>query len=74
MSFKGYLGQSRALENPRGDFIRDARADEQLPEPASWEELRGYFESRGACEGTLVAARAYWREYQRAERRRGQHA
>ena len=63
MTFKEYLANRVARENPQGDFVRDARADRQLPDVATWPELHSYLRSIRAGSETIEAGRLVWQSY-----------
>jgi hypothetical protein len=66
MTFKEYIKTRRVTYNPRGEFIKDARADLDMPDNfACWRELEGYLQRRDACEGAIKAAKIVWRQYRK---------
>lgn len=69
MKFKEFVQKARITRTPSGDFIGDARADEELPNARSWGELRSYLNGRGACGEAVEAGRSVWRSFERARRR-----
>lgn len=69
MSFKAYVMMRRRGPNPQGDFIEHAQRAADLPDAATWEELRAYLLVRDACPGAIDSARSVWKCY-RAQRRR----
>lgn len=69
MTFRDYLFWVQVRDNPRGDFIKDARFDKHIPNAQSWPELEMYLELRHACESAKLAAHDFWREYARRHRR-----
>lgn len=72
MTFKEYISRARAGDNPRGDFIRDARADTKMPDDfASWEDLESFLRRvHFASSDAIDAGKAAWRSYQVAMRRK----
>lgn len=70
LTFRQFVAQSKAHDNPRGDLVQDLKSDTRLPAHFnSWRSFASYLYSRNACEGALASARAYWREYERYQRR-----
>jgi hypothetical protein len=69
MTFKEYLAQRRVTNTIAGDFTKEARADSNLPDAKSWEELRTYVartaprEKRGVW---VEAAHRVWGGYRKA--------
>jgi hypothetical protein len=41
-SFRNFIRSATVTDNPRGDFIGDAKADHELPDVKTWEELEDY--------------------------------
>lgn len=70
MSFPKYIGKRRITDTPAGDFVKDARADKELPDVKSWGELKIYLGRKGACLEAIDAARSVWRGYQKSLRAR----
>jgi hypothetical protein len=69
LTFRQFVTRSVSRDNPRGDLVQDLKSDSRLPTHFdSWDSFEGYLYSRRACDGALVAARAYWREYKRYQR------
>lgn len=62
-SFRAYIAGRRATDTPSGDFTADAKSDANLPDAATWGELRAYLERRGADPAAISAARVVWRGY-----------
>jgi hypothetical protein len=69
MSFREYVTERYAGRNINGDFIRDCRADDCLPDVRSWGELGHYLNSVGACDVAIHAGRRVWRAYVRKQAR-----
>lgn len=69
MSFKTYLRRRRRGPNPQGDFVEHARTAADVPDAATWEELRAYLLARDACPGAIESARSVWKAYRATERR-----
>lgn len=63
MTFKEYLASRRITDTPQGDFTKDARRDESLPDVKTWEELRSYIRTKTFHSEVLEAARLVWRAY-----------
>lgn len=61
--FREWLAAARITDDPAGDFITDARADSDPPEPKSLDELVCYLWERGACQGALDSAPEVWRRF-----------
>ena len=70
MKFKDYLATRRVLDNPQGDFTRDALSDRSLPDCDTWPELKGYL-ARGGHSHAIEAAQVVWQGYQAKLRRSG---
>jgi hypothetical protein len=69
-SFKVWLEEQPITDDAAGDFIRDAKADGQLPDAIqSWEALQAYLQSRDVDAGVLTAAREVWNRYREAASR-----
>ena len=71
LSFVEFVRSRRAGQNPRGDFIRDAREDSGLDnrEFHDLESLLRYLDSCNACPGAIDAAENMWNEYISWEKR-----
>jgi hypothetical protein len=65
LTFREFIFKAHAHDNPRGDLIKDLRADSQLPDIAIGPELQGYLVRRGTCFEAQLAAKHLWREYVR---------
>lgn len=65
MTFKEYLAKCRVTDNPRGDFIKDARRDDRMPDIKSRGELLKYLSGRGAILEARQEAGRLWLEYER---------
>jgi uncharacterized protein YozE (UPF0346 family) len=64
MKFGTWLDKRRVSDNPRGDFIKDARDDRRMPEDfATFDELHSYLSSRRACWQAIEVAGQVWNEY-----------
>lgn len=68
LTFRQFLARSVARDNPRGDLIQDLKADRQLPEITSYQQLASYLNTRLADGAARIAALRYWREYERHQR------
>lgn len=64
MTFDEYLANRQARDNPQGDFVLDARGDARMADMKSWDQLRTYLFSRGACQEAIDAGKLVWRSYQ----------
>lgn len=67
MSFADYL-MTRKYHFGRGSdsgwaFVARALGDAQMPDAASWAELRAYLETSGDENSTIHAARVVWSSY-----------
>jgi uncharacterized protein YozE (UPF0346 family) len=69
MTFKEFLLQRRASHDAKGDFVRLALADPNLPDVTDWQELRPYFIDRHSNEGIFDAGEDVWKEFQASERK-----
>jgi hypothetical protein len=68
-TFAQYIRAARATDDPRGDFIADAKAEiraDRFPRVEGWEDLRAHLRTRRACPGAVRAAAAVWDEYEAA--------
>ena len=68
-TFAQYIRAVRATDDPRGDFIADAKAEAKagrLPRIQCWEALRAHLRMRRACPEAVRAAAAVWDEYEAA--------
>lgn len=70
ISFRHHLATAAPSHPFARDFAHDALDDPEMPEPASWPELRAYLRQCGACRHAVVGAMLAWRSY-RATRREG---
>lgn len=59
---------SRSWEGKLVDFANDALADQQLPDPRTWEELSDYLAQHTAVPGAVEAAEYIWHLYVGAQR------
>lgn len=66
MTFPEYIAGRRIGRNPAGDFVRDARADDTLPDCQTWRELEAYLSHCNACDEAVDAGRIVWRGYIKA--------
>lgn len=64
MSFKEYIRHRRVTETPAGDFTKDARDDQRLPDINTWEELRSYVSFNRGDDKVVRAAKEVWKGYQ----------
>lgn len=60
-TFRQYLSDWPMTDTAKGDFVRDARSDQRLPESGSWAELEAHMISRGTDRAGIKAAKAVWR-------------
>lgn len=74
MSFREYVSKRKPGPNAAGDFVRDARMANDLPDATSWAELHNYLENRNACFGAIEGARIVWAGYLTKRRRDAKHA
>lgn len=63
MNFREYVHKANVTNDPRGDFIRDARRDENMPAISSWAEMRAYLERANVSTAVLTAAGQAWQSY-----------
>lgn len=63
MSFIDYVHHRRISDSPAGDFTRDARRDEDMPDAKTWRELETYLRSKRASEPAINAAKSVWKSY-----------
>jgi uncharacterized protein YozE (UPF0346 family) len=69
MSFKEFLLARRESQDPKGDFVRLAVSDPDLPDASSWEELRVYIMKHHDNELITEAGAELWMEHQKAEKK-----
>ncbi len=55
-------------DNERGDFVRDAKQDPQLPDAQSWHDLQAYLKRKGAGPDVLRPAKELWNLYCKTRR------
>jgi hypothetical protein len=67
-TFRSFLKARRITNTPSGDFVRDARADSQMPDCETLDELLTYLRLRGACDEAIRAARRLWPAFERWRR------
>ena len=60
MTFNEFLRSLPPMDNPRGDFIKDASRDDTWPDVRSLEDIYDYLHSRGAVDGCTEAAYRVW--------------
>jgi hypothetical protein len=66
IGFREFLRTRRVTDNPRGDFIADARRDPRLPDVQRWSELETYLRLQGdACPEAVRQAKRLWQEFER---------
>lgn len=63
MTFKQWLATRNVTQNPRGDFLDDAKGDSSFPEVHSKDQLETYLASKSACSEAVVEALKLWRQY-----------
>ena len=64
-TFRDFVISRRDRKNPRGDFIRDVRADANFPNVENWQDLHGYLMDNGACERAMIEALWLWAAFER---------
>jgi hypothetical protein len=64
MSFVAYIKTCQAGDDPVGDFVRDARADRDLPDAETWRQLELYLSKRGTMDRAIVAGKRVWLAYE----------
>jgi hypothetical protein len=62
-SFLKFIRTAVISNDPRGDFIGDAREDRELPDAETWEQLESYLFGCHACDGAFEAAKEVWDEF-----------
>lgn len=65
MIFRAYLAVTRLHNVLHRDFVGDALRDAQLPDIASWKQLRSYLWHRHGCREAIRSAFCVWTNYQR---------
>lgn len=70
MSFKEYIRHRRVTDTPAGDFTKDARDDQRLPDINTWDELRTYVRLKRGDDLVVRAAQDVWKGYQAHLKRR----
>jgi hypothetical protein len=65
MTFKEWLSKIEATRDPTGDLIGDLKADDELPDVESKEELLAYMKKCGACTAALKAVPVVWKRFRR---------
>ena len=65
LTFREYLAITHPRDVVHQDFVDDARQDSQLPDVATWRELRSYLFRRHGCREAIRSAFAVWANYQR---------
>ena len=69
--FREFISTRRVTDNPRGDFIADARRDPRFPDVQRWSELEGYLRIQGdACPKAIRQAKRLWQEFERQQGQR----
>lgn len=63
--FREWVRSKTAHDNPRGDFIKDAKFDRELPDVSTFEELERYLRRKRACDDAIDAAKSLWKEFLR---------
>jgi hypothetical protein len=65
MTFLDYINTTTGYVKPsvQQTFLKDARLDENLPDVASWEQLRDYLVSRNAGHDEFTGAKKVWDNY-----------
>lgn len=63
MTFKEYLVISKPTIDQRGDFMRLAMADPNLPNIASWPDLRAYVVTTHSSDQVFSGAALTWKAY-----------
>lgn len=68
-SFRKFILTCRAPDSPMGDFVKDARADRNLPDAKTWKELQTYLVKRHAAPAATKAAKSVWIIYNSADKK-----
>jgi hypothetical protein len=65
MTFRDYINTTTGYVKPsvQQTFLNDARNDANLPDVASWEQLRDYLVSRNAGREAFTGAKKVWDNY-----------
>lgn len=63
MNFISYIHQRRISNSPAGDFTKDARRDDNMPDARTWRELETYLRSKRASEPAIDAAKSVWKSF-----------
>lgn len=64
MTFQKYLAGRRPTYDAKGDFVRLALADSEMPDFRAGVDLKRYLEGRGLSEDQVEAAGMLWRKFQ----------
>jgi hypothetical protein len=65
MTFSQFVLTRQARENPRGDFIRDAKQDRNFPLNADFTAVRNHVWVNGGCKQAMAECEALHKEYLR---------
>ena len=69
MSFKTFLSARKATYDAKGDFVRLAASDPNLPDALSWAELQTHMDEQHYSYKISEAGQEVWREYQISEKK-----
>jgi hypothetical protein len=65
LDFQAFIQTARVSNDPRGDFIGDAKSDDELPNATTWDDLESYLRRQRACDEAIAAGREVWEEFER---------
>jgi hypothetical protein len=63
MTFHEYIKIARITDTPQGDFVSDAKRDDELEDIKTWPELRRHLVNRGACPEAVRAGYKVFHNY-----------
>ncbi|CAH2404513.1 conserved hypothetical protein [Mesorhizobium escarrei] len=63
MTFNEFITSRRVVDNPYGDFIKQAQGDQCFPAIENWEQIVEYIRDRRLRRGATAAALTVWRHY-----------
>lgn len=70
MTFREYLAARKSVSDSRGDFVRLALRDGDLPDIQSLRQLTAYMRGNGALSDLIEPASLFWAAYANAEIKR----
>ncbi|HEY4313689.1 MAG TPA: hypothetical protein VGN12_29825 [Pirellulales bacterium] len=66
LPFKAYVLKQTPNSPLAQEFLKETKADAAFPNVGSWWDLRLYLLKRDGGEKAVVAARAFWKAYKKA--------